>query len=288
MRHVFFFDAMRLELRDGASSVLEPPGGRLLDRAEAARLVRRCGRSPALSASFRRVLAAHRPGVVVAHLSEGEVSEALDRLITSGWMGVFVEDPPPLFGLSGEPESEASPSPEPPLRRELHWIMFELVDDDGAPVGGELFHAELADGRVIDARLDGSGRVRWDDLTADGRNKIVFPRIDARLQISSSDEDPAAKPPSGSSMWTDAEGIRYAPGERAVTVPADDAYVYRLPGWTPVRMLTDDEEPVFPVEEADGAPDEEPVPVLDDEWDPVAVYYDVEMDEDRPEAPISS
>ncbi|MEO5730920.1 MAG: hypothetical protein ABI134_00320, partial [Byssovorax sp.] len=186
-----FVNAARVELHDAAS--VFRAGDAALDETSAARLIRRASRHPAEMAALRRAMAAVRPGLVVAHLSDDQVVEELCRLISSRRVRVVLDRAIPL-GTSGDAEIEESP-PEPVAARELHWIAFELVDEDDVPVGGEPFRAELADGRVVEGRLTSSGRARWDDVAATGQNRIVFPNIDARLQLSSSDEDPSAKPP---------------------------------------------------------------------------------------------
>lgn len=284
MREVLFLDDVRLELH-GLGSAERPPRDSL-DPVRSMSLIRRASLAAGAMSVMRRALLGVRPGLVLGHRSDDEVVEELCRLVASRWVRVFVEAKPRLFTTGDEGESEAAPAASPAPARELHWVSFQLLLDDDTPLSNEPFRAELCDGRVIEGRLDGAGRVRFHDLASAGDNKIEFPNIDARFHISSSDEDPS-KRARGSMRDESADGIPYSPGGRAAPVPADDDYVYRLPGWAPIRMLADDEEAIVPVTD-DGPVAEEPITDGDEGWDPIAVYLDVDLDEDRPPELLSS
>jgi hypothetical protein len=285
MRRALFVGGERFEVGDALmpGDLATSVRGEKLD-AEAAILVLRrafARDAPELSGALRSALDAHAPDLGIARLSNADVLAAFERLLASHRLAIVAR---PSEALRAPHDEEREPSTErtPQLATapELHWVAFELVDDAGEPLGGQPFRAELADGRVVEGRLSSSGRVRWDDLTSTGPNTIRFPRIDEHLALSSSDEDPRAQPPRGASMWSDTEGVRYAPKERTAAVPTDEAHRYRLPGWTPIRMLADDEEaPDPPIVDEPREVEEEAPAVLDEGWDPIAVYLDIELDD---------
>ena len=64
-------------------------------------------------------------------------------------------------------------------RSNPNWIGIELVDPGGAPVAGEPFMLELADGRKITGKLDTLGRVRIEGV-APGDCTVSFPERDAK------------------------------------------------------------------------------------------------------------
>src|SRR5690606_16567069 len=53
---------------------------------------------------------------------------------------------------------------------------LELVDVDGAPLGGERYRVDLPDGRVVEGALDAAGRARLVELPA-GDCRVSFPRL---------------------------------------------------------------------------------------------------------------
>ena len=67
--------------------------------------------------------------------------------------------------------------PQPEL--ETTWIEIVLLDEQGAPVGGEEYRITLPDGAVRTGRLDERGFARLDGITH-GVCDITFPRIDGR------------------------------------------------------------------------------------------------------------
>lgn len=44
------------------------------------------------------------------------------------------------------------------------WVEMEVVDEDGRPMAGEPFVCMLPDGRIIEGKLDGRGKVRFDGI----------------------------------------------------------------------------------------------------------------------------
>ncbi|MEZ4310445.1 MAG: hypothetical protein R3F14_20580 [Polyangiaceae bacterium] len=218
MRHVLHLGATRIEAHAFPSTSISaeytPSQSRLLPPEEATSLLRRLRREPGAPASLRRLLAAARPAAIVASLSDTEVEEALCALVRTATLRLFIAPPPALPTFTTEDaDTPPPPRPEQPRPRQLFWLTIGLVDDAGTPVPRALYRAELADGRTVEGRLNSAGRVRWDDITADGMNHITFPEIDEHLGTTSSDEDPSATPPAGSTLWTRGPETPDSPGD---------------------------------------------------------------------------
>jgi hypothetical protein len=81
----------------------------------------------------------------------------------------------PLSGSGGAKAGKAATAPD----KKLHWIEIELLDDDGAPLGGAQYEVKLTDGSVRRGSLDDKGRARVDDIPP-GMCSVYFPEYDAR------------------------------------------------------------------------------------------------------------
>jgi hypothetical protein len=54
------------------------------------------------------------------------------------------------------------------------WLELELVDDAGKPMAGQRYRVQTADGRVVEGKLDASGKARLTDVKP-GSNTVSFP-----------------------------------------------------------------------------------------------------------------
>jgi hypothetical protein len=88
----------------------------------------------------------------------------LENLDTAGAGGGEEETGGPTRVLGSEEEPK-------------HFIEVELVFEDGTPVANEPYHIELPDGSISDRKLDGSGRVRFDEIDP-GMARVQFPELD--------------------------------------------------------------------------------------------------------------
>lgn len=64
-----------------------------------------------------------------------------------------------------------------PCADDLHWIEFQLVDQDTNPVAGEPYRVRLSDQSVHMGKLDNDGKVRFDEIVA-GQATICFTDMD--------------------------------------------------------------------------------------------------------------
>lgn len=71
------------------------------------------------------------------------------------------------------PRPVATPASAP----KADWIEIELLDHRGAPVGGQRYRVEAADGQVFEGRLDAAGKARIGGVKA-GNNYVSFPGYD--------------------------------------------------------------------------------------------------------------
>ncbi len=81
-------------------------------------------------------------------------------------------------GRDKKDESQRRSQPPPPEKPVKTWIAFELVDEDGRPVPGELYRIRITDGSVREGRLGADGEVRIPNIDP-GACTISFPEIDA-------------------------------------------------------------------------------------------------------------
>ena len=81
---------------------------------------------------------------------------------------------PPVAGTAAAIPSVVTVHPEA-----AEWIVIELVDAAGAPIAGEPYAVELADGRKITGKLDNLGRVRIEGVVP-GECTVTFPERDAK------------------------------------------------------------------------------------------------------------
>jgi len=81
--------------------------------------------------------------------------------------------PSPPDSPAGIAEPEAPPRPK-------HWIEIELLDEEGHPVPGELFHIVFPDGTEDRRSLDEKGYARYDGIEP-GTCKVSFPNLDKKV-----------------------------------------------------------------------------------------------------------
>ena len=70
------------------------------------------------------------------------------------------------------------PTKEEIKEKKLVWIEIEMVDEADAPVSGERYKIELADGTVSEGTLGSDGKARLDGIEP-GSCKVSFPDLDA-------------------------------------------------------------------------------------------------------------
>ena len=70
------------------------------------------------------------------------------------------------------------PTKEEIKEKKLVWIEIEMVDEAGAPVSGEKYKIETADGQVSEGTLGSDGKARLDGIEP-GSCKVSFPDLDA-------------------------------------------------------------------------------------------------------------
>jgi len=70
------------------------------------------------------------------------------------------------------------PTKEEIKEKKLVWIEIEMVDEAGAPVSGEKYKIETADGQVAEGTLGSDGKARLDGIEP-GSCKVSFPDLDA-------------------------------------------------------------------------------------------------------------
>jgi len=145
--------------------------------------------SPIVPEQFKRRLAeAFRQGELVA-LPLGAV-----RLKRSGGPGTnspSAPAPQPVIPLladqSGEKKGKEKAQKEKAqkeeqkkeTKQELTWVSFQLVDEDGKPMGGVQYRLTLPDGGVREGKLDSGGFLQVDGITA-GQCKLSFPDLEAK------------------------------------------------------------------------------------------------------------
>ena len=80
----------------------------------------------------------------------------------------------PSSSCGSAPSQDTVVSPD-----KKHWIAIELVDEQGHAVPYEDYRITLADGSVIEDRLDRKGRGRINGIDS-GTCKVSFPNRDAK------------------------------------------------------------------------------------------------------------
>jgi len=80
----------------------------------------------------------------------------------------------PVQSCGSPPPADTVVSPD-----KKHWIVIELVDEDGKSVPGENYRIKLPDGTEIEDSLDSNGRARINGIDS-GTCKVSFPNRDAK------------------------------------------------------------------------------------------------------------
>lgn len=116
---------------------------------------------------------------------EGLAERAADRF--AGLPAVIEHVVPPVSGRKAPPAPPAEPVPNAVPRQENptgvpvvekdHWIVVELVGENGEPIPGELCRITLPDGDIVERHTDSRGRVEEYGLEA-GDCTVEFPDLD--------------------------------------------------------------------------------------------------------------
>ncbi len=167
---------LRGDLRGGDIPVANPPGLQAL--------VRRWVSEPVEQAAIIQILKAvygHVPNPPHPDLLAQGLENAFrrgDLLLLTRVAGVRGDS----GGGGGHPLAMAAAGAAPALARqraqEKTWVQFELVDAEGAGIGGARYRLQLPDGSVREGSLDGDGSVRVPNIDP-GTCQISFPDIDA-------------------------------------------------------------------------------------------------------------
>jgi hypothetical protein len=179
MRRRIFGSSSPIELSDARDAGDGGPWLRFRDRAATTVWLGPRLAAPAALTGVRVFLAAAAPWLPLRSMGDAEVVGELARLLVHGTVRAALVARPALHGKDDRQVEEQASAPASAPTRELHWFEVVLLDDDGEPVAGERFQATLADGRVVNGRLDGTGRARWDDIASAGSCTISFPDLDA-------------------------------------------------------------------------------------------------------------
>lgn len=81
-------------------------------------------------------------------------------------------------GRDEQKDTGRKSQPPPDTKPVKTWIAFQLVDEDGQPVPGELYKIRITDGSVREGRLGAEGQVRIPNIDP-GTCIISFPELDA-------------------------------------------------------------------------------------------------------------
>jgi hypothetical protein len=76
-----------------------------------------------------------------------------------------------------EKEADEQKAADEQKEEELSWVAFELVDEDGTPIGDVRYRVVLPNGEVREGTLDAQGQAIIQDI-AEGTCKIFFPDLD--------------------------------------------------------------------------------------------------------------
>jgi hypothetical protein len=117
-------------------------------------------------------------------------------------------------------------------RDPLHFVAFELLDADGAPVAFEPYVVHFPDFSRHEGRLDDQGTVRFDTRLT-GRFRIMFPDRDPS-ELEASPEVEASTPPAAGSHHVD-----FGLVDEAGAPVAFEPYVLELPGGRVLRGALD-------------------------------------------------
>jgi hypothetical protein len=111
---------------------------------------------------------------VARHLSHGWAVE-IDRILpVGGWSD---PDPPPPEPVPEAVEPEANPTGVPAKKVKDHFIIVELVGENGEPIPNELCKITLPGGDVIERETNSEGKVEEYNIE-EGDCVIEFPELD--------------------------------------------------------------------------------------------------------------
>lgn len=115
----------------------------------------------------------------------GLAERAADRF--AGLPALIEHVVPPISGRKAPPAPPPEPVPNAvprqdnptgvPVVEKDHWIVVELLGENGEPIPGELCRITLPDGDIIERHTDSRGRVEEYGITA-GDCIVEFPELD--------------------------------------------------------------------------------------------------------------
>lgn len=160
-----------------------------LGPGEAEELLRGTLSPGALDALLRDALAGpNGDGASTARADREELIRRASRLLAHGWAVkiTYAEQPggiPPSNQSDAPPPIEDAVPPEqnptgvPKQKEKDHWIVVELVGENGEPIPSELCRVTTPDGDVIERETDIQGKVEVRQISA-GDCMVEFPELD--------------------------------------------------------------------------------------------------------------
>ncbi|MEC9266480.1 MAG: hypothetical protein VX464_10520 [Pseudomonadota bacterium] len=158
-----------------------------LNRETARRLLSAQPDRPAVLRRVRDALA-HLEGGGVGRLSDDDALSALSRHFDFGW-AVEIDRVLPSGGWHGEDDSatavtvtesvqpEENPTGVPAKKDKDHFIIVELVGENGEPIPNELCRITLPDGEIVERETNSQGKVEEYGIE-EGDCTIEFPDLD--------------------------------------------------------------------------------------------------------------
>ncbi|MDW3207845.1 MAG: hypothetical protein R8L07_20105 [Alphaproteobacteria bacterium] len=158
-----------------------------LDRETAHRLLSAQPDRQSTLREIRRALAFY-DGSGVSRLSDDDAMAALSRHFDFGW-AVEIDRILPSGGWQGEDDSdsaiivtdavepEENPTGVPAKKEKDHFIIVELVGENGEPIPNELCRITLPDGEIVERETNSQGKVEEYGIE-EGDCTIEFPDLD--------------------------------------------------------------------------------------------------------------
>lgn len=138
---------------------------------------------------LRRFLGDEQGSAAANRLEPSDLRRAAAQRIGHGWLVEVVRAAPSGWSTKTQPPkvaaeaaTEAVPPPENPTgvpekKEKDHFIVVELVGENGEPIPNELCRLTLPDGQVVERETDSRGRVEENNIPG-GDCTVEFPDLD--------------------------------------------------------------------------------------------------------------
>lgn len=134
-----------------------------------------------------RAMLAYEAGPRASHLIDEDILRLAAARLGNGWV-CTIERAPVGIGWNGKGiekadyateaiEPEEKPTGIPKKKEKDHWIIVELLGENGEPIPNELCRITLPDGQVIERETNSLGRVEEYHIVK-GDCAIEFPELD--------------------------------------------------------------------------------------------------------------